>query len=104
MGAAKYRGTSPNACYGRGACDADSGECSCEGQNYFGDACQFSSCGAGMGAKADQCSGKGACNTLTGLCSCNAGALAVAASKALDAKTAITEAVKPTATATTATV
>jgi hypothetical protein len=71
--AAKYRGTSPNACYGRGACDADTGECSCEGQNYFGDACQFSSCGAGMAAKADQCSGKGACNTLTGLCSCNAG-------------------------------
>merc|ERR1711865_872167 len=54
--AAKYRGTSPNACYGRGACDADTGECSCEGQNYFGDACQFSSCGAGMAAKADQCS------------------------------------------------
>jgi hypothetical protein len=71
--AAKYRGTSPNACAGRGACDADTGECNCDGQNYFGDACQFSSCGAGMGAKADQCSGKGACNTLTGLCSCDKG-------------------------------
>jgi len=71
--AAKYRGTSPNACYGRGACDADTGRCNCDGQNYFGDACQFSSCGAGMAAKADQCSGKGACNTLTGLCSCDPG-------------------------------
>merc|ERR1711907_873365 len=71
--AAKYRGTSPNACYGRGACDADTGMCNCDGQNYFGDACQFSSCGAGMAAKADQCSGKGACNTLTGLCSWDPG-------------------------------
>eukprot|EP00658_Telonema_sp_P-2_P006192 TRINITY_DN1235_c0_g1_i4.p1 TRINITY_DN1235_c0_g1~~TRINITY_DN1235_c0_g1_i4.p1 ORF type:complete len:1007 (-),score=213.79 TRINITY_DN1235_c0_g1_i4:333-3353(-) len=64
--AAKYRGTSPNACSGRGACDADTGQCGCEGDRYFGDACQFSSC---------DCSGKGQCNTLTGLCLCDAGAV-----------------------------
>ena len=70
---AKYRSTSPNACFGRGACDDDTGECACDGQNYFGIACQFSSCGAGMGAKENQCSGKGACNILSGLCSCDQG-------------------------------
>jgi len=65
--AARYRGTSPNACSGRGACNADDGTCTCNGKNYFGEACQLSSCDG-------DCSGKGTCNTLTGLCACNADA------------------------------
>merc|ERR1712096_234180 len=70
-----FRGTSANACDGRGACvptGSKWGTCVCSGQHYYGNACQFANCGGG-GSDKNQCQGKGKCDAKTGLCFCSKG-------------------------------